>query len=108
MEVDMIIVFTKFTLPKPITREEARSIFLSTAPKYRGVQGLVRKHYVLSEDGVTVGGVYFWNSRPEAEAMYTDSGRSFVREKYGSDPTVTYFESPVVVDNVAQKILADE
>jgi hypothetical protein len=30
------------------------------------------------------------------------------REKYGSDPTVTYFESPVVVDNVAQKILADE
>jgi hypothetical protein len=108
MEVDMIIVFTKFTLPKPITREEARSIFLSTAPKYRGVQGLVRKHYVLSEDGVTVGGVYFWKSRPEAEAMYTDSWRSFVREKYGSDPTVTYFESPVVVDNVAQKILADE
>ena len=104
----MIIVFTKFALPKAITREEARSIFLSTAPKYRGVQGLVRKHYVLSEDGVTVGGVYFWNSRPEAEAMYTDSWRSFVREKYGSDPTVTYFESPVVVDNVAQKILADE
>jgi len=104
----MIIVFTKFTLPKPIIREEARSIFLSTAPKYRGVQGLVRKHYVLSEHGVTVGGVYSWNSRPEAEAMYTDSWRSFVREKYGSDPTVTYFESPVVVDNVAQKILADE
>ena len=104
----MIIVFTQFTLPKPITREEARSIFLSTAPKYRGVQGLFRKHYVLSEDGVTVGGVYFWNSRPEAEAMYTESWCSFVREKYSSDPTVTYFESPVVVDNVAQKILADE
>ena len=55
----MITVFTTFTLPKPITREEARSIFLSTAPKYRGVQGLFRKIYVLSEDGVTVGGVYW-------------------------------------------------
>ena len=104
----MITAFTTFTLPKPITREEARRIFLSTAPKYRGVQGLFRKIYVLSEDGATAGGVYLWNSRSEAEAMYTESWRSFVREKYGTDPTVTYFESPVVVDNVTQQILADE
>jgi len=54
----MITVFTTFTLPKPISRDEARSIFLSTAPKYRGVQGLFRKIYVLSQDGATVGGVY--------------------------------------------------
>ena len=107
-ETQMIIVFTTFTLPKPITREEARSIFLSTAPKYRGVQGLVRKHYVLSEDGVTAGGVYLWNSRPEAEAMYTESWRSFVREKYGTDPNVSYFESSVVVDNVAQQVFSYE
>lgn len=103
----MIIVFTAFTLPKPLTREEARSIFLSTAPTYRGVQGLLRKHYVLSEDGATAGGVYLWSSRSEAEAMYTASWRAFVREKYGTDPTVTYFECPVVVDNVAQQVLAD-
>ena len=104
----MITTFTKFALPKPITREEARRIFLSTAPTYRGVQGLFRKYYALSQDGATVGGVYLWNSREEAEAMYTESWRAFVREKYGTDPTVTYFESPVVVDNVAQQILTDE
>lgn len=104
----MIIAFTAFTLPKPISREEARRIFLSTAPTYRGVQGLFRKHYVLSEDGVTAGGVYLWNSKAEAEAMYTESWRSFVREKYGTDPSVSYFESPVVVDNLAQQIFADE
>lgn len=104
----MITVFTTFTLPKPITREEARSIFLSTAPKYRGVQGLLRKTYVLSQDGGTAGGVYLWNSRPEAETMYTESWRAFVREKYGTDPVVTYFESPVVVDNVSRQILANE
>lgn len=103
----MITAFTTFTLPKPITREEARSIFLSTAPKYRGVKGLVQKIYVLSQDGITVGGVYLWNSRSEAEAMYTESWRAFVREKYGTEPTVTYFESPVVVDNVSQQILDD-
>ena len=104
----MIVVFTSFALPTPITLDEARNIFLSTAPKYQGIQGLLRKHYVLSEDGGTAGGVYLWNSRREAEAMYTASWRSFVRDKYGTDPTVTYFESPVVVDNVAQQVFCEE
>lgn len=104
----MITALTTFTLPKPITRDEARTIFLSTAPTYRGVQGLFRKVYLLSEDGVTVGGVYLWNSRAQAEAMYTESWRTFVRDKYGCDPTVTYFETPVVVDNVTQQILTDD
>ncbi len=104
----MITAFTSFTLQKPITREEARRIFLSTAPTYRGVPGLFRKIYLLSQDGLTAGGVYLWNSRAEAEAMYTESWRAFVREKYGTEPAVTYFESPVVVDNVAEQILSDE
>jgi hypothetical protein len=107
-EFQMIIAITTFTLPKPITREEARSIFLSTAPTYRGAPGLFRKHYVLSQDGCSAGGVYLWNSKAEAEAMYTESWRSFVREKYGTEPTVTYFESPVTVDNVAQQVFTDE
>ncbi len=103
----MITVITTFRLPKSITREEARGIFLSTAPKYRGVTGLFRKCYVLSEDGATAGGIYLWNSRADADAMYTDSWRAFVREKYGAEPSVTYFESPVVVDNVTDEILSD-
>jgi hypothetical protein len=104
----MITTITTFRLLKPITQEEARRIFLSTAPKYRGVPGLVRKYYLCSEDGSTVGGVYLWNSRAAADALYTEDWRAFVREKYGTEPTVTYFESPVVVDNVTNEILTDE
>lgn len=104
----MITVIAKFKLPKPITREEARSIFLSTAPKYQDVAGLFRKCYTLSQDGNTVGGIYLWNSRAEAEAMYTESWRAFVREKYGADPSITYFDTPVVVDNLTHEILSDE
>jgi hypothetical protein len=104
----MITAITTFKLPKPITRDEARAIFLSTAPKYLGVPGPVRKVYVLSQDGSTAGGVYLWNSRAEADAMYTESWKAFVREKYGTDPSVTYFDSPVVVDNVTHEVLSDE
>lgn len=103
----MITAITTFQLKKPVTREEARSIFLSTAPTFQGVAGLFRKSYVLSEDGNSVGGIYLWNSRAEAEAMFTDSWRAYVREKYDSDPSVTYFDSPVVVDNVTHEILSD-
>jgi hypothetical protein len=104
----MIIAITGFALSKPITPEEARSIFLSTAPTYQGVPGLFKKHYLLSEDGLTAGGVYLWNSRAEAEAMYTEAWRAFVRGKYGTEPRVTYFDSPVTVDNVTQQIIAGE
>jgi hypothetical protein len=104
----MITVITNFRLRKPITRDEARRIFLSTAPKYQGVSGLVRKVYVLSQDGNTACGIYLWNSRAQADAMYTESWKGFVREKYGTDPSVTYLDSPVVVDNLTHEILSDE
>lgn len=104
----MITTITTFLLPKTITLEEARTIFLSTAPKYQDVAGLIRKVYIYSEDDNTVGGIYLWNSRADAEAMYTESWKAFVREKYGTDPSVTYLESPVVVDNVTHEIIADE
>jgi hypothetical protein len=106
--IPMITVINTIQLPAPITREQARSTFLSTAPKYQGVVGLIRKCYVLSQDGGTVGGIYLWKSRAEAEAMYTESWKSFVRAKYGADPLVTYFDTPVVVDNITHEILSDE
>jgi len=43
----MITVITTFRLPAPVSRQEARRIFLSTAPNYQGVAGLHRKSYVL-------------------------------------------------------------
>ena len=103
----MITVIATYQLRMPITRDEARKIFLSTAPKYQGVPGLVRKYYVLSQDGSSVGGIYLWSSRVEADALYTESWRAFVREKYGTAPSLTYFDCPVVVDNLTHEILSD-
>jgi hypothetical protein len=40
--------------------------------------------------------------------MYTEAWFAFVREKYGTEAKVTYFDSPVVVDNVTEEILSDE
>jgi len=103
----MITALVQFKLPQPVTRDKAREIFLSTAPRYQGTQGLIRKYYVLSEDGGTAGGVYLWKSLEDAERLYTEEWKTFVREKYGAPPSVTYFESPVVVDNLTREIVSD-
>ena len=103
----MITAFVQFTLPKPITVEQARDTFLGTAPNYRDTPGLIRKYYVLSQDGYTAGGVYLWKSREDAERLYTESWKAFILERYGALPSVTYFDSPVVVDNVTHEIVCD-
>ncbi len=100
----MIIAMTSFALPAAITTQEARLIFMSTAPKYQQVPGLLKKHYILSEDGKTAGGIYLWNSRAEAEAMYTPEWYQFVEEKYQTKASVTFLASPVTVDNVDKEI----
>jgi hypothetical protein len=103
----MITALVQFKLPQRLTREEAREIFSGTAPEYRDIQGLIRKYYVLSKDGETAGGVYLWNSQEDAERLYTDEWKKFIKDKYGAELSVTYFESPVVVDNAAGEIVID-
>ena len=103
----MITALVQFRLPQPVTREKARQLFTGSAPKYREASGLIRKYYLLSEDGATAGGVYLWKSKKDAAGLYTNEWESGMRERYGAVPTVTYFESPVVVDNLTNEIISD-
>jgi hypothetical protein len=78
---------------------------MTTAPRYQEAPGLIRKYYLLSEDGGTVGGVYLWKSKEDAERLYTEQWKSFIKEKYGGEPAIVYFHSPVIVDNLTKQIL---
>jgi hypothetical protein len=103
-ETPMITVIAEFKLPQPISIIQARDIFLSTAPKYQGMPGLIRKYYFLAPEGDRAGGIYLWQSREAAERLYNEEWKAFVLGKYGSAPTLTYLETPVVVDNVLNEI----
>lgn len=103
----MITVIVEFKLPHPVTVDQARDTFLTTAPRYQGMAGLIRKYYWLSEDGAKAGGIYLWQTRADAERVYTDDWKAFVRGKYGTDPVLTWLACPVVVDNPSRQIIAD-
>jgi hypothetical protein len=95
----MIVTIVTFDLPKPTTLEEITKTFQVTAPKYQGVPGLLRKNYIMSEDGRRAGGIYVWESRADANRMYTAEWSKFVEGKYGAPPRVEYLHSPVMIDN---------
>ena len=102
----MITALVQFKLPQPVSREKAQELFVGSAPKYRELSGLIRKYFLLSEDGGTAGGVYLWKSKKDAEGLYTKEWENTIRARYGAVPSVTYFESPVVVDNLANEVIS--
>jgi len=95
----MIVAIVTFHLPQPATLAEITRTFEATAPKYRGLPGLLRKNYWLSEDGRRAGGIYVWRTRADAERLYTAEWSKFVEGKYGAPPNIEYLHSPVMVDN---------
>lgn len=100
----MIVAIVTFKLPKHWTVAEAAGVFESTAPKYLGKPGLVRKHYYLTEAGDRAGGIYLWESKAAAEACYTREWHAMVSDKYGSAPDIVYADVPVTIDNVSHVI----
>jgi heme-degrading monooxygenase HmoA len=97
----MITAVVQFALPKSVSLEEAARIFESSAPKYKNLPGLIRKYYLRSEDGRRAGGVYLWESKAAAEAVYNGEWRARVKQLYGGEPEIAWFDTPVIVDNLA-------
>ncbi len=96
----MITVLVQFKLPASVTRSQAEELFANIASMFYDIPRLIRKYFLLSEDGKTAGGAYLWKSRKDAECFYTENFRLSIAEQFGSEPSITFFESPVVVDNL--------
>ena len=98
-----VTAIVRFALSEGKAREAARTAFEASAPLYRGVPGLIRIYYLQSEEGRT-GGVYLFDSRENAERFYDAAWRAGIRERLDAEPSIEYFDSPVIVDNDAGAI----
>lgn len=101
----MITAIVRFKLPASITAANAAELFRGSAPKYQGLEGLVRKYYLFDEKSRTGGGVYLWESREAADKVYTADWRRMIAERYGAEPEILYFDTPVIVDNDSEEVL---
>ena len=100
----MLTVLVQFQLPPNTTTEDAAEKFRSTAPRYLNRGQLIRKYYVFDEATKRAGGCYLFPDRAAADALLDGEWRVLVTEKYGGPPEITYFETPVIVDNTTGEI----
>ena len=96
----MTTSITRFPLPAGLVRETNEQALKNVAPEFKTVPGLLRKYFLLSADGRTCGGVYLWTSLAEARAFSEGPLRAMVRGKFSVEPEISYYDTPVIVENV--------
>ena len=88
--------------PAGITRPALEAGFKQALPVYEKIPGLLRKFFIANED--SFGGMYLWKDRASAEAWYTAAWRAKAKATYGSEPQLTYFDSPMQIGDKAEVV----
>ncbi|MBJ7254914.1 MAG: hypothetical protein JHD25_09060 [Sphingomonadaceae bacterium] len=87
--------------PPGVSREMIEAGFVKAVPVYEKIPGLLRKYFTVNDAGF--GGMYLWKNRSAANAWYSSEWRARVKATYGVEPEVTYFDSPLQIDNTVSK-----
>jgi hypothetical protein len=99
---------TRFALPHDVPTETIKNAFREVAPQFKHPPGLLRKYFLISQDGEAGGGVYLWSSMEEARTFSENVLRRMIKEKFQVEPSIEYYDAPVVVDNVTSEIISNE
>jgi hypothetical protein len=100
----MILELVLFKSPPGMDRAAVLEDAKHTIPRWRANADLIRKHYVLSEDGYG-GGVYIWPSKEAAQRGHDAAWRESVKQRTGSEPEIRYFDLLMVVDNAEGSVI---
>ena len=103
----MITEIVTFKLPAGSKREDIFAAFDKTAAIWSENPDLVRKNYLYDAEAGVAGGVYLWKEKAHALKWHGEEFRQRVKELYAATPTSQFFETPIVVDNVAGNISTD-
>ena len=101
----MITEYVLFDLPPGISRDQVVAGMHEVAPRWQREPKLVRKTFVFDEQANQAGAFYLWIDRASAEAAHDDAWRQRIRDAYGSEPQIRYFETPLVVDNALGRLV---
>jgi len=95
----MITAIVQYKLPPNISHADCERHFHKISDNFRDVKGLHRKNFIWAADG-WAGGVYLWETMEAARAFYSGPWADGIRERYGMDPEIRYFETAAITDNV--------
>jgi hypothetical protein len=82
------------------SREELVQSIKTVMPRFRKIEGLARKYFLLT-GGNKVGGVYFFESAAKANEFFTSEWRQRANETWGAGPEVLPFVVPAIINGPA-------
>ena len=91
-----VVTLVEIPIPDGVTNDLLHAGFAGAEPEYRNVPGLLRKHFVFS-DNSTFGGVYLWDDKSSADAWFNDTWRSRILERYGHPAVIERFAAPILL-----------
>jgi hypothetical protein len=88
-------------------RSDIDATISATAHTYLGIPGLIRKYYVLADDGRTMSGIYLWESRAKADAFYTQEWIAVVTRRWEGLPQRQGWDTPMVVESREGRLVTE-
>jgi hypothetical protein len=101
----MHTVMWTFEVPEGSTKADLVSTIKATAHTYQGIPGLIRKYYGISEDARSIVGIYLWESKAAADALYTADWVAMVTKRWGSPPARQDWSTPMVVESAERRLV---
>jgi len=95
----MITAVVKIKKPDSLTLGQYKESVQKIAGNFQGVPNLIRKNFLFSDTEGCAGGIYTWESKEAAESFYAGAWLDNIRNTFGVEPEITYFETPLIVDN---------
>ncbi len=96
----MITAIVLYDLPPSIGLEECREHFTKIAPDFLKIPGFLRKQFICDRGGKVAGGVYMWETQEAAERFYSGEWLAGIRDRYRTEPKISYFETVALTDKV--------
>jgi hypothetical protein len=95
---DSSAVATLVTIPTPqgIDKQRLLKEFEAAIPTYQKVPGLLRKYFIVTDDG-QFGGIYLWNDLASARQWFSDAWKERVRKTYAADAMIEWFDTPILL-----------
>jgi hypothetical protein len=94
----MITAIVLYDMPKSISREQCLAHYRKIAPGFLAAPGFVRKQFIYGIDGKVAGGAYMWQTLEAAKAFYSGAWLDGIKERYGTAPRISYFETFAIAD----------
>ena len=99
----MIGELVKYPAPAGLSREEIIKDAQGVVSRWQAEPQLIRKHF-LFDGGEESLGIYLWKNREAAEAAHDEVWRQRVRDVHGSEPSISYYDTLMIVDNLAEEV----